>query len=80
MSKVYHRDIPRILEKHYITDRNIHDYATRQTDYIHIAYADTNWRNVTMRYHGGKVRNSIIENKIPYNDSINAFKRYYKSF
>ena len=53
MYKVYNRDIPRILEKYYIKNRNIHDHATRQTDYIHIARADTNPRNMTMRFHGG---------------------------
>ena len=61
-------------------NRNVHDYATRQVDHIHIAYACTNRHNMTMRFQGGKVWNSIVRNKIPYNGRIYIFKREFKSF
>ena len=80
MCKVYHRDIPRVLENHYIKNRNIHDYATWQTDYIHIVHADTNRCNMTMRFQGGKVWNYIVKNKIPYDEAIYIFKHEYQSF
>ena len=80
MYKVYHQDIPRVFENYYTENRNVHDYATRQVDHIHIAYAGTNRRNMTMRLQGGKVWNSIVRNKIPYNGSIYIFKREFKSF
>ena len=41
MYKVYHQDISRIFENYYAENRNVHDYATRQVDHIHIAYAGT---------------------------------------
>ena len=80
MYKVYHQDIPRVFENYYTDNRNVHDYATRQVDHIYIAYAGTNRRNMTMRFQGGKVWNSIVRNKIPYNGSIYIFKREFKSF
>ena len=80
MYKVYHHDVPTVFENYYIENRDIHDYGTRQINYIHIAHAETNRRNMTMRIQGGKVWNSIVKNKIPYNDSIYIFKRKYKSF
>ena len=80
MYKVYHQDIPRVFENYYTENRNVYDYATRQVDHIHITYAGTNRRNMTMRFQGGKVWNSIVRNKIPYNGSIYIFKREFKSF
>ena len=80
MYKVYHQDIPIVFENYYTENRNVHDYATRQVDHIHIAYAGTNRRNMTMRFQGGKVWNSIVRNKIPYNGSIYIFEREFKSF
>ena len=75
MYKVYHQDIPRVFENYYTENRNVHDYATRQVHHIHIAYAGTSRRNMTMRFRGGKVWNSIVRNKTPYNGSIYIFKR-----
>ena len=80
MYKVYHRDVPKILETYYTENRNIHDHDTRQINYIHIAHADTNRRDMSMRFQGGKVWNLIVKHKIPYNESIYMFKREYKSF
>ena len=64
MYKVYHQDIPRVFENYYAEKRNVHDYATRQVDHIHIAYSGTNRRNMTMRFQGGKVWNFIVRNKV----------------
>ena len=80
MYKVYHRDVPKIFETYYTENRNIHDHDTRQINYIHIAHADTNRRDMSMRFQGGKVWNLIVKHKIPYNESIYMFKREYKSF
>ena len=70
MYKVYHQDIPRVFENYYTENRNVHNNATRQVDHIHIAYAGTNQRNMTMRFQGRKVWNSIVRNRLPYNGSI----------
>ena len=70
MYKAYHQDIPRLFENYYVENRNVHDYATRQVDHIHIAYAGTNRCDMTMRLQGAKVWNSVVRNKIPYNGSI----------
>ena len=70
MHKLYHRDVPKIFENYYIETRNIHDHDTRQINYIHIAHADTNRRNVSMAFQGGKVWNLVVKHKIPYNESI----------
>ena len=80
MYKVYHRDVPKIFKTYYIENHNIHDHFTRQINYIHIAHADTNRRNMYMWFQGGKVWNPIAKHKIPYSESINVFKREYKWF
>ena len=47
-----------------------------KVDHIHIAYAGTNRRNM---FQGGKVWNSIVRNKIPYNGSISYIYIYISS-
>ena len=78
MYKVYRRDVPKLFEIYNIENHNIHDLVTRQINYIHIAQADTNRHNVFMRIQVGKVWNLIVKRKIPYNESINMFKRKKK--
>ena len=63
MCKVYHWDFPRVFENYYIKNSNIHDHVTRQTDYIHIVHADTNLRNMTMRFQGGNFATLLSEIK-----------------
>ena len=77
--KVYHGDIPRVLENWYTENHNIHDYATRKTDFIRIAHADTNRHHMTMRFQGGIIWKCVIRNEIYYNDRIYNFKCEYTS-
>ena len=64
--KVFHQDIPRVFKKYHIENRNVHDYATRQVDHIHIAYVGTNRRNMTKGWKYGVP----LLTKIPYNISV----------
>ena len=80
MYKAYHRDVPKLFETYYIENSNIHGHVTRQIEHIHIAHADTNRRNMSMWFQGGKVWNDIVKHKIPYNENIDMFKHEYKSF
>ena len=42
---IFHRCVPKVIKNHYKETTIIHDYATRQNDFTHIAIADTNRRN-----------------------------------
>ena len=69
-----------MVETYNTENRNIHDHATRQIIYTHIAHLDKNQHNMVIQFQLGKVWNSIVTNRIPYNETIYILKREYKAF
>ena len=80
MYKVFYKDVPQIVNEYFLPNNEFHDHNTRQKDNINLVIVKTNRKDMTMRYQGVKIWNTVLNSNIMYKRSIAIFKKDFKSY
>ena len=80
INKVFYKDVPQIVNEYFLPNNEIHYHNTRQKDNIDLVIVKPNRQDMTMRYQGAEIWNTILNSNIMYKGSIAIFKKDFKSY
>ena len=78
MFKGYRQETPTIFNNYFQLNREVHHYATRQKDLLHIPHVRTNLGKQSIRYHGAIIWNEVLRLDFPVETSEAVFVKNLK--
>ena len=79
MYKFLSGDVPRVFNEFFHCNNAVHNYFTRQREYLHVPLEKSNLSQFCIRYRGVTVWNAILKSKINSNCSEYVFSKSLKS-
>ena len=80
MYKFKHRNLPSIFDQYFVKNSDIHDYETRQSDFLHVPIFNTELGKRSFRFKAVSIWNEIYGNLSSVYIAISTFKMHLKKY